>query len=328
MTPTPAPTSLTTPSDPDTTSTANATTTPPAPPTPTTPASRSLTTPTAPELADVSAKELHDHLVKDLWISLALLLAEALFIADLTRDVLARILGADWEDYAIVPAMCIAFAVMLVAFFTAGRAGEASRRSARAMWIWLGIVASLGAGLFYARITHSAATGVARVGSGPAATTSTHNVQNLILAILLLAIYLATSALAFHSGRTWRHPVLRQMVTAKTRRDELIAQHTTESAMLQGLQADLGTTDAAIASLDEERATAIREATHMVYAAAAVALQRLAERLGRPDASGITRHRPDFGPLPYGLDLVPRRPGEDWPPPAADDWKKANDTDE
>lgn len=288
----------------------------------------SLTTPTAPELADVSADELQRRLKKDKRTAYGLLGAEALFTADLSRDVLARILGAGLEDYALGPAVFIALAVMTAAFFTAGWAGEASRRSALAMWIWLGIVAALGGGLFYARITHSAATSITRTSSGPASTTATHDTQNLILALLLLAIYLATSALAFHSGRTWRHPVLRQMVTAKTARDALIKEHEEESAMLQGLRADLGATEVAVANLNNERATAIREATEMVYAAAAVALQRLVERLGRADASGITRHRPDFGPLPYGLDRIPPPVEEGWPPAAGTAWQQTDHTDE
>lgn len=300
---------------------------PTAPPTRST--DRSLTTPTAPELADVSAQALRRHLREDSIRAILLLLAEAFFTVDLTRDVLARILGADLEDYAWGPAIFIALAVMTAAFFTAGWAGEASRHSALAMWIWLGIVATLGGGLFYARITHSAATGVTRASSGPGATPVTHDAQNLILALLLLAIYLATSALAFHSGRTWRHPVLRQMVTAKTARDALIKDYESETAMLQGLRSDLGATEVAIANLNEERDTAIREATEMVYAASAVSLQRLVERLGRPDAAGITRHRPDFGPLPYGLDRVPPPSGDDeWLPTDSEGWKKADRADE
>ncbi len=268
-----------------------------------TPQGFGLITANAPELADLTLAQVQRRRRQEYALAAILLLSEAFLAASLLGDAIGRGMP-EFMDFRTWLGALVAGAFVLAAYLAAMAAGEASRRSMKATIAWLAVVTVLGAMMFVARILHKEADGtVAEVGS-VAPKTDSAAISNSLMALLLLAIFLATASLGVRAGRFLHHPRLNQLLEARAQREVLLARWREEQKMLVLLRGNLGEVEASIARLPTMRDECLRETYDMVYAASHVARLRIAELLGRPDATGITRYQPDFGPLPREISRI------------------------
>ncbi|HOF62691.1 MAG TPA: hypothetical protein PLL54_00190 [Dermatophilaceae bacterium] len=271
-----------------------------------TPQGFGLITANAPELADLTLAQVKKRKRIEYLLAGILLASEAFLAASLLGDAIARGMP-DFRDVSAWVGAFVALAFVLAAYLAAVAAGEASRRSQNAMIAWLVVVAVLGAMMFVARIMHQEASphvveaGTQSLGAASATGAQNAAIENKLMALLLLAIFLATASLGVRAGRFLHHPRLSQLLEAREQRAALLERWKAEQKMLVLLRGNLAEVETAMARLPAFRDESLRETYDMVYAASHVARLRIAELLGRPDATSITRYEPDFGPLPRDI---------------------------
>lgn len=272
-----------------------------------------------PERADWRGRDLRAAWTKSLVFLPLLLATEAALFFEMSVRLLGSVMPAYQHSMVLqIMAGVMSLGIGAMGFVVALHGGASSRASKVQARVAFTILLGIAIGILLMRVAHFSrgAVAVSSRLAGTAAASGAADARNTAAWLMSIALLLLFVGTAFHGwgmGRRLQNPALVGMVRAADRRARLREELNRELTVLTGLRHDLGQTEHQIERLPEERATAVREAHAMVVGASDVSRLRLAERLGLPEATSITRYHVDFTPLPHGIQLLPGMPAADAP---------------